>query len=103
MTDGFGQTRNPEKKTDSLVNVLNTMATGDTARIPVLKSLSKILLSKDARQTLYYYDELIGISETNHIPVDPMVFLTKARAYSRIPDNEKALANFKTAMTLAME
>ena len=104
MKDGFGQTRkNPEKKTDSLVNVLNTMATGDTARIPVLKSLSKILLSKDARQTLDYCDELIGISETNHLPVDPMVFLTKARAYSRIPDNEKALANFKTAMTLAME
>ncbi len=95
------QSRVDEAKIDSLHTLINQLPENDTARIEILKSLSKLYLYKDARQAILFGQQAAGLSEQLGIPVDPLIQLFVARAYGRIPDNEQALSTFRTALVLA--
>lgn len=86
---------------DSLQTELSHTSRNDTAIISLLNALSKIYIYKDARQAISYAREAIDLSGKFKMPQDAMTYLYMARAYSRIPDNENALANYKTAVSIA--
>lgn len=86
---------------DSLQTVLSEIPGNDTSRVRILKSLSKLYLYKDARQSINYAKEAAELSEKFNLPADAMIYVYMAKAYSRIPDNENALSNFKTALSIA--
>jgi tetratricopeptide (TPR) repeat protein len=86
---------------DSLQAILNATSDNDSSKIDILKSLSKAFLYKDARLSIQYAGQASELAEKQGIPADPMVHVIMARAYGRIPDNEKALASFKTALMIA--
>jgi tetratricopeptide (TPR) repeat protein len=97
----FSQVIISQSKIDSLQTVLNNTSGQDESRISVLKALSKIYIYKDARQAIGYAEEAVNLSEKLKIPVDPMIYVYMARAYGRIPDQENALASFKSALSIA--
>lgn len=92
-----------EEKIDSMKSLLAVTSDSDTAKISILKSLAKNLLYKDARMAIDYASQAAALSERNKISTDPMIYVTLARAYGRIPDLEKSMAAYKTAHTLAYE
>jgi tetratricopeptide (TPR) repeat protein len=92
-----------QSKIDSLLTVYNNASHKDSSTIPVLKSLSKLYLYKDAKQAIYYAQEAANLSSVLNLPADPMIYVSMARAYGRIPDYEKALSTYKTALLLATE
>jgi sensor histidine kinase YesM len=92
-----------QSKIDSLQTVLSNFQAKDTAKITLLKSLSKLYIYKDARQAIQYAQQAIHLSEKLEMPVDAMIYVNIARAYGRIPNNEKALASLKTALAVATE
>ena len=96
-----GQVTINQSKIDSLQASLNNTGTKDTARITVLKSLSKLYLYKDPRQAVSYALEAVALSEEFHLQANPMLYVYMARAYGRIPDLEKSLQYYKTAYAIA--
>ena len=86
---------------DSLQAELDKTSRNDTAIVPILKSLSKIYLYKDAHMAIRYAKEAVDLSDQLKMPRDAVTYLYLARAYSRIPDNENALSYFKTAISIA--
>jgi hypothetical protein len=97
----FSQVQLNQFKIDSMEKVLQNTSRNDTAVVPLLKTLSKINIYKDARQAIRYAQEAADLSEQLKIPVDAMIYVYMAKAYGRIPDNENALLSFKTALTIA--
>jgi len=92
-----------DARIDSLQSTLQQLPKNDTAKIDILNSLSKLVLYKDARQAKKYALEAVDIAENNSIPVDPILYISIARAYSRIPDHENAIVSYKTALEIAAE
>jgi tetratricopeptide (TPR) repeat protein len=86
---------------DSLQTELQMTSKNDTAIVPLLKSLSKVYLYKDARAAIQYAREAVELSEELTMPTDAMIYVYMARAYGRIPDNENALSCYKTALSIA--
>jgi tetratricopeptide (TPR) repeat protein len=86
---------------DSIQEALKKLPDKDTGRIDLLKSLSKTILYKDARQAIWYAQQAADLSAENGISVDPMIHVFIARAFGRIPDYEQALSGYKTALILA--
>jgi tetratricopeptide (TPR) repeat protein len=99
----FSQYTGSSIKTDSLERLLRAIPSGDTARISILGTLSKLYVYKDARQAAAYAQEAVELSGRHHLSVNPGLYVSMARAYGRIPDLEKSLASFKTALALATE
>jgi sensor histidine kinase YesM len=99
----FSQTSVKQSPVDSLLAELQSTPKSDTARVPILKSLSKAWLYKDAREAIRYAQEAADLSEKLKMTPDAMIYLYMGRAYSRIPDNESALAKYKMALSLALE
>jgi tetratricopeptide (TPR) repeat protein len=97
----YSQSSVKQSLIDSLQAVYNSTSQNDTAIIPVLKSLSKIYLYKDAHQSLQYAQEAVEVSKRLGMPPDPIAYLYIARAYSRIPDNENALSYYYSAVSTA--
>ena len=96
-----GQSSVKQAYLDSLQTVYNNTSRNDTAILPLLKSLSKVYLYKDARQAIRYAQEAVDLSAKLGMTPDAMVYLNMARAYGRIPDNESALAKYKMALSIA--
>jgi len=97
----FSQVQLNQFKIDSLEKVLQNTSRNDSAVVPLLKTLSKINIYKDARQSIRYAQEAADLSEQLKIPVDAMIYVYMAKAYGRIPDNENARRSFNTALTIA--
>jgi sensor histidine kinase YesM len=97
----FSQVKISQFKIDSLQTELSNTSRNDTVIVPLLKSLSKIFIYKDARQAIAYAREAVDLSEKLKMPLDAMIYVYMARAYGRIPDNENALSNYKTALSVA--
>jgi tetratricopeptide (TPR) repeat protein len=100
---GFSQISFSQSKIDSLLSVINSKTRTDSSMIGDLKSLSKLYLYKDAKQSILFAQQAVELSSRIKIPVDPMIYIAMARAYGRIPDYEQAMTNYKTALTLAVE
>ena len=64
----FPQPALNQLKIDSLESLLNKIPSQDTARIPVLKSLSKLYLYQDARKAANYAQEAVNLAEINNLP-----------------------------------
>ena len=103
ITPAISQVKIDHARIDSLQTVLSEIPGNDTSRVRILKSLSKLYLHKDARQSINYAQEAVEQSERLNLPADAMIYVYMAKAYSRIPDNENALSNFKTALSIAEE
>jgi len=99
----FPQVTMNQSGIDSLEKMLISFPVKDTARISVLKSLAKLYIYKDARQAVNLTREAVQIAEEHEMAVNPMIYVYMARAYGRIPDLEKALPAYKTALSLATE
>jgi tetratricopeptide (TPR) repeat protein len=99
----FSQVYINQSKIDSLQAVLTEIPDKDTSRVTVLKSLSKLYIYKDARQAIQYAREAIDLSVKLKMPADAMIYVNMARAYSRIPDKEKAESTFNLALSIAEE
>jgi tetratricopeptide (TPR) repeat protein len=97
----FSQLQISQSTIDSLEKKLQSTSRQDTAIIPLLKSLTKIYLYKDAKQSIDYAREAVELSEHFKKPVDPLIYMHMARAYARIPDDENAIVTFKTAISTA--
>jgi tetratricopeptide (TPR) repeat protein len=91
------------KKPDSLINLLESYAPDDTARLPVLKNLAKIHLYIDAYQSIKYLEEAINLRANSGLQSDPSLFISLGYAYERIPDHEEALKHYRQALSLAEE
>ncbi len=97
----FSQLQIGQSAIDSMETRLRSSSSRDTAIIPLLISLTKIYLFKDAKKSIEFAREAVNISEKLKKPVDPMIYMYMARAYARIPDDENAVASFKTAISAA--
>jgi tetratricopeptide (TPR) repeat protein len=99
----FPQIQVSQSTIDSLQAKLSSTQGNDTSIVSIYKSLSKIYLYKNARQAVRYAQEAADLSKKFEIRMDPMIYVYMARAYGRIPDNEKSLATFKAALAEATE
>lgn len=101
FTPAFSQSLVKQSFTDSLQAELGKTLRNDTAIVPLLTSLSKAYLYKDARQSIRYAQEAVDLSEKLGMSPDALPDLYMARAYGRIPDNENALSHYKIALSIA--
>ncbi|MCU0370149.1 MAG: tetratricopeptide repeat protein [Bacteroidales bacterium] len=98
---GHSQAESDQLKIDSLQVRLQSLSRNDTSVVSILKSLSRIYIYKDTRKAIEYAQEAIDESERLKLPADAMIYVYMARAYDRIPDNEKASSTFKKALAVA--
>ncbi len=96
-----GQSRANQHRIDSLQSLLDLTSANDPQKIIILKDLMKSMINKDAKLAVEYGEQAVAIAENLDLPVDPMIYVYIARAYDRMPDNDKALSGFRTAMILA--
>jgi tetratricopeptide (TPR) repeat protein len=101
--NSFSQSSFNEVKADSLLSVTGNKSQKDTSIIRDLKALANMYIYKDSKLAVGFAERALEIAAHNQVKPDPMLYLIMARAYSKLPDFEKAISTYKTALAVASD